>query len=53
MPGGLSEKLSKKKKVMSWKEKIGQPDQKPAKKESSETPSRKRQRSDEVILDLF
>ena len=38
---------------MSWKEKIGQPDQKPAKKESSETPSRKRQRSDEVILDLF
>ena len=57
---GLSEKLSNKKKVMSWKEKIGQTEKRPSsseKKKTSEvedksgTPSRKRPRSgsDEVF----
>ncbi|KAL5248432.1 hypothetical protein ACHWQZ_G017574 [Mnemiopsis leidyi] len=57
--GSLSEKLSSKKKVMSWKEKIGQTDKKPSgcedkseRKPSKDedktgTPSRKRPRSDE------
>ena len=44
MSESLAEKLSQKKKVMSWKEKIGQP----SKEVDSVTPSRKRPRSDEV-----
>ena len=63
--GSLSEKLSSKKKVMSWKEKIGQTDKKPSGSEDKSerkpskdedktgTPSRKRPRSDEVFVLYF